>query len=136
MTGTAKHRVLIVDDERVISDTLFKIYTQAGYEARAVYSAEAAIELVRAEHWIPQFTLVDVNLPGMNGIDLAILLKAECPDCRISLFSGQAMTANLLASAEEQGHTFHILAKPVHPADLLNITSERLASGSVTPLVH
>ena len=126
MAGSAVHRVLIVDDERVISDTLLKIFIQAGYDVRAVYSAEGAMEVVRTTHWIPQFTLVDVHLPGMSGIDLAILLKAECPDCKVSLFSGHASTSDLLEAAARDGHVFDVMAKPVHPTDLLKLASERL----------
>jgi hypothetical protein len=41
------------------------------------------------------------------------------PACKILLFSGQAATADLLEKARAQGHQFEILAKPVHPQDLL-----------------
>jgi DNA-binding NtrC family response regulator len=134
MAGSAVHRVLIVDDERVISDTLLTIFTKAGYETRAVYSAEEAIDVVRATGWIPQFTVVDVHLPGMTGIDLAILLKAECPDCKVSLFSGQPSTSVLLEAAAREGHVFEVLAKPVPPTELLSIASRHLAFLSTMPL--
>ena len=41
------------------------------------------------------------------------------PNCKILLISGQAATADLLERARAQGHEFEILAKPVHPTDLL-----------------
>jgi CheY-like chemotaxis protein len=56
----------------------------------------------------------------MNGIDLAVLLKAEYPSCRLILFSGHIETGDLLESALKGGHAFDILAKPVHPTELLN----------------
>jgi CheY-like chemotaxis protein len=130
MAGPAVHRVLVVDDEPVIADTLLKIFSKAGYEARAVHSAEEAILLVITAQWVPHFTLVDVHLPGMNGIDLAILLRAECPDCRISLFSGQTSTSALLDAAASEGHFFEVLAKPVHPSDLLNLALNRVSTDS------
>jgi DNA-binding NtrC family response regulator len=85
-------------------------------------------------NWTPQLTVVDVDLPGMNGIDLAILLKAECPDCRILLFSGQPSTADLLVTAASDGHVFEFLEKPVHPVELLSIASRQLAPASTTRL--
>ena len=130
MAGPIRHKVLIVDDERVIANTLLTIFTNAGYDVRAVYSAEEAIAVVRKAHWVPQFTLVDVHLPGMNGIDLAILLKAGCPYCEVSLISAQPSTSELLEAAAKRGHIFEILAKPVHPKELLRIASRRLASAS------
>jgi len=100
-------RVLFVDDERVIADTLAIIFRNQGYVTRAVYSAEQALELM--SDWLPDLAIIDVLLPGMNGIDLAIQLKAEYPDCRLSLFSGQALTGDLLELARQNGHSFEIL---------------------------
>ena len=116
-----------MDDERVVSDTLCRIFAHAGYEVRALSSAEQALELVRMNRWIPQFTLLDVHMPGMNGVELAILLKAECPDCQITLLSGYAGTADLLDAAAHAGHVFRAMPKPVHPSELLSLAAERLA---------
>ncbi|MGA7887166.1 MAG: hypothetical protein WCA44_15605, partial [Acidobacteriaceae bacterium] len=55
----------------------------------------------------------------LNGIDAAIQIRAMLPGCKILLFSGQAATADLLERVRQQGHEFEILAKPVHPQDLL-----------------
>jgi CheY-like chemotaxis protein len=61
----------------------------------------------------------DVIMPDMNGIEAAIRIRKALPGCKILLFSGQAATADLLEKARAQGHEFEILAKPVHPQDLL-----------------
>ena len=58
-------------------------------------------------------------MPGITGIEAAIEIRAQFPFCRILLFSGLAATADLLEKARAQNHEFEILAKPVHPADLL-----------------
>ena len=58
-------------------------------------------------------------MPGMTGIEVAIIVRTQLPDCKILLFSGQAATAELLEKAKAQGHEFEILSKPLHPADLL-----------------
>ncbi|SEG66309.1 Response regulator receiver domain-containing protein [Bryocella elongata] len=110
-------RVLIVDDERVITDTLVTIFSARGYVTRGVYSAEEAHAVI--QDWPPDLAIIDVRLPRMNGIDFAILLKAECPGCRLTLFSGHTSTAELLEFAESQGHHFDIVAKPIHPEQLL-----------------
>lgn len=112
-----KARVLVVDDERVIADTLAIILNQHGYEASAVYTGTAAVERARAVH--PDLIISDVIMPDMNGIEAAIHIRGFLPECKILLFSGQAATADLLENARAQGHEFEILAKPVHPQDLL-----------------
>jgi CheY-like chemotaxis protein len=116
-TAPSKPRVLVADDEQVIANTLAIILNQAGFEARAVYSGEKALEML--ESFQPNMLISDVIMTGMTGIEAAIETRARMPNCKILLFSGQAATADLLEKARAQGHEFEILAKPVHPTDLL-----------------
>jgi CheY-like chemotaxis protein len=115
--ATTKPKVLVADDERVIADTLSMILNQSGFEARAVYSGEKALEL--APTFEPDMLISDVIMADLNGIDAAIQIRALLPGIKILLFSGQAATADLLEKARTQGYEFEILAKPVHPQDLL-----------------
>jgi len=115
--NNSKPRVLVVDDERVIADTLAIILNQHGYDATAVYTGTAAVE--RARSIKPDLVISDVIMPDMNGIDAAVRIRGFLPSCKILLFSGQAATADLLENARGHGHEFEILAKPVHPQDLL-----------------
>ena len=113
----ARKKVLVVDDERVIADTLATILTQAGFDASAVYNAPDAIQHAKTHQ--PDLIISDVIMGEMNGIQAAIKIRAMLPKTKILLFSGQASTADLLDEARQQGHEFEILAKPVHPQDLL-----------------
>ena len=112
-----KPKVLVVDDERVIADTLAMILNQSGFDARAVYSGERALEL--ATTFAPDMLISDVIMADLNGIDAAIQIRALLPRIKILLFSGQAATADLLEKARARGYEFEIMAKPVHPQDLL-----------------
>lgn len=111
-------KVLVVDDEQVIANTLAMILNQSGFEARAVYSGEKAVEL--ASTYKPDMLITDVIMADLNGIDAAIRIRSLLPNIKILLFSGQAATADLLEKARAQGYEFEILAKPVHPQDLLS----------------
>ncbi len=117
MDNKPKPRVLVVDDERVIADTLAIILNQHGFDASAAYTGNGAVERARAIR--PDLIISDVIMPDMNGIEAAINIRGFLPNCKILLFSGQAATADLLENARAQGHEFEILAKPVHPQDLL-----------------
>jgi CheY-like chemotaxis protein len=118
MPDTTKPKVLVADDEKVIADTLAMILNQSGFQARAVYSGEQALEL--APEFKPDMLITDVLMLELNGIQAAIRIRALLPSIKILLFSGQAATADLLEKAHAQGYDFEILAKPVHPHDLLN----------------
>ncbi len=121
--------VLVVDDESVIADTVVKILNLSGYAAVAAYDADEALETALIAP--PSLLITDVILPGKNGIELAITIKRIYPECKTLLFSGQASTADLMASANRAGYRFTLLNKPVPPQKLLEIVEENLGNSVV-----
>jgi CheY-like chemotaxis protein len=117
MPGQKKFRVYVVDDEEVIAKTLAKILDMSGFSAIAFTNPLEALSASKTDE--PDLLLSDVMMPQLSGIQLAIQLQQQVPKCKVLLFSGQAATADLLASARKDGHDFYLLPKPVHPADLL-----------------
>jgi len=109
--------IYVVDDELVIASTLALILQQSGFVAIPFTNPLKALEKARLD--APDLLITDVMMPQLSGIDLAIQLQEVCPNCKVLLFSGQAATAELLREAQEQGHNFNVLAKPIHPNDLL-----------------
>ena len=114
--GEALH-IFVVDDEKVISDTLAVILRLNGFAATSFTNPLEALNDTPSGS--PDLLVSDVVMPELSGIDLAIRIKEKYPNCKILLFSGQAATSDLLRSARERGHEFDLLTKPVHPADLL-----------------
>ena len=112
-----KPRILIVDDEKSIANTLVMVFNIKGYDAIAAFSAEEAVEAV--ENFEPDIVLSDVIMGKMTGVDLAIYLSRARPDCRVILFSGQAATSGILDEAHRKGHDFRLLPKPIHPDKLI-----------------
>ena len=116
-------RVLVVDDEALIADTIVMILNRNGFEAEAVYSGTQAIETARRNR--PQLVLSDVLMPQVDGVEAAIQIREILPETRIVLFSGQSATVEILARARARGHEFELLPKPIHPIKLI----ERLREG-------
>jgi len=114
-----KPRVLVVDDERVIADSLAAILNCSGFDAIAKYGGIDAIEFLQQE--CPDIVLSDVVMPDLNGLDVADAVRTSCPGTRIVLISGNAATPNLLEHALPDGPPFELLAKPIHPTHLLRI---------------
>ena len=114
-----KNRVLVVDDESSVADTLAQILNFRGYEAASVYSLAQAFAWLES-NGICDAVISDVVMDGaMSGIDLAIKLGSVSPQCKVLLISGNNLTADLLKAAGQQGHTFKVLPKPVHPDVIL-----------------
>jgi CheY-like chemotaxis protein len=120
--GPRRLDVLIVDDERIIADTLATILSRSGYSVKTAYEGITALQLAHAHH--PSLVISDVVMPGMSGVELALTLKCTIPECKVLLFSGQAATVDLLDQARRMGHEFAIVTKPVHPTDMLRRVSE------------
>lgn len=123
-TSAYRPVVLVVDDESAIADTLTEILSRSGYAAMTAYDANEALETALVTP--PEMLITDVILPGMSGIELAIKMRRIFPDCKILLFSGQAATVDLLATARGGGHHFNLLHKPIHPKELLMRVAESL----------
>jgi CheY-like chemotaxis protein len=110
-------RILVVDDEALIADTIVQILNRNGFIAEAAYSGKEAIEM--AHRHCPELVLSDVLMPNVDGVEAAIQIRELCPDTRIVLFSGQSATVEILARARERGHNFELLPKPIHPTQLI-----------------
>jgi CheY-like chemotaxis protein len=111
-------RVFVVDDEPVIASTLAAILKMHGYSATFFTSPQEALAAARLE--APDLVTSDVAMPGISGIELAIQMRAQYPNCKILLFSGQASTLDLMEGARAQGYDFRLLQKPVFPSAFLS----------------
>jgi CheY-like chemotaxis protein len=111
------NKVLVVDDQRVLADTLAIILSKAGFKATAAYSGNEAVEA--AKNLQPDCIISDVNMPDMNGVDAMILVRRFLPRCKVLLFSGNFAAAALLENARDRGHHFEFQAKPIYPANLI-----------------
>jgi CheY-like chemotaxis protein len=110
-------QIFVVDDEPVIASTLATILQMNGFSAKFFTSPLEALTAARLK--APDLLISDVTMPGISGIDLAMKMRAQYPKCKILLFSGHPATVGLIKEARAQGHEFHLLLKPVPPAELL-----------------
>jgi CheY-like chemotaxis protein len=115
--GATGPSILVVDDHRSIADTTSAILNRSGFRAVATYDGRTALHLTEVLR--PDYVLTDVMMPSMNGIELAIAVRRIQPETTIVLFSGQAVTKDLLEEARKEGYEFDLLLKPIHPEDLI-----------------
>jgi CheY-like chemotaxis protein len=116
-------KILVIDDEITIADSLAEILSDHGFEVMAAYDGPEAI--AKAREICPDVVLCDVVMPQLNGVDTVIAIRQICPNARIFLFSGQAGTTDILKNARAQGHSFELLPKPMHPEELLSRLSRK-----------
>ncbi|MCE5334516.1 MAG: response regulator [Desulfobacteraceae bacterium] len=70
-------RILVVEDETHIRKMMEAAFSRSGFEVHCVGSAEDALEFVETRRYMIFF--LDLNLPGMNGIDLCRLIRKDNP---------------------------------------------------------
>jgi CheY-like chemotaxis protein len=122
-----KPLVYVVDDEEVIASTLALILSFNGLSTQAFTQPFLALQAARSN--APDLLISDVVMPQMSGVELAIQVKKQCPDCKVLLISGQVYRVEY-ELARENG--FALLTKPVHPTDLLKQIQTLIA---VTPTI-
>jgi CheY-like chemotaxis protein len=110
-------RVLIVDDEEIIANSLVNILIDKGFAATAAYNGDQALELATSVE--PDVLLSDVVMPGISGVELASRLIGLLPSCRVVLYSSNAVVTNLLKAPGATNYPFKLLAKPIHPDELI-----------------
>ncbi len=112
-----KHKILVVDDERAIAETLATILENRGYKTATAYSGEEAVQM--ACSFQPDCIVSDVQMGTMNGIEAVIEVSRALPCCKLLLISGNAGYGDVLERARAKGFYFELLLKPVPPAELL-----------------
>jgi CheY-like chemotaxis protein len=121
-------RILIVDDERMIADTLSAIFRGAGYETYTAYNGQLGLDAARALS--PELVLSDVSMPEMDGVSMAMEIRRSQPEVRVLLHSAQSGSSDLLRSARENGFDFELLEKPMPPAEIMRKVAEELKSST------
>ena len=113
-------RVLLLDDERVIVDTLCIILNRHGFAARGAYTHAQAVQAAR-EFQPNVFITGMVNCCEKNGCETAAEIVDLFKDCRVFIFSGSGYEWAVKTAKEyrKHGYEFSVHPKPVHPQDLL-----------------
>ena len=120
-------RVLIVDDDRLVADTLSLIFMKSGFDARTSYSADEALHCAR--EFFPNLLLCDVTMPGRDGLSLVCDVTRELPSCRIIVLT--AFYSNIKSVREQASKLARpvgILTKPCQPSELLREAAALLAT--------
>lgn len=113
-----KQRILVVDDDRMVADTLNLIFQAHGYECEAAYSAADGLQ--RARLFAPGLLLCDVTMPFETGLQLADKLYAEQPNCKVLMFSAYASNAAKVQDhASLNNRSLKLLNKPCRPEQIL-----------------
>lgn len=118
------HHLLLVDDDRLILTTMASALTDAGYLVTTAESADEAQDWLTEGHRRPELVILDVHMPGTDGLTLAQRLREldHIPFMMLSAYSDQAT----VAQATQRGALCYAV-KPITPAQLIPLIETALA---------
>ena len=123
-------KVLLLEDDKILSQTLYEILTQNGFEVTAVEQGEEAIELTYSNNY--DIYLFDINLPDINGIDILKSLK-DANDQTPAIFISANEDIQTIAKGFEVGAEDYI-KKPFMPEELLVRLNAKLSKKMI--IIH
>lgn len=116
-------RILIVDDEREICLLLARLMQNEGLEALQAYDGETAVKLVRVEE--PEVMLVDISMPGLNGLEVLKRVKELDPDLPVVMITAHAEIQGAVKAMKAGAHDY--LAKPFNHNEVIRVVRRALA---------
>jgi len=115
--------ILIIDDDDQLRISFHKLLSEEGYTAEGAASGEAGLEIVRNQS--PDLVILDVRLPGMNGLEIARCVGERWPDIPVILISGKP-PPGIRERVKALG-LIGFLRKPFSPAQLVELVEMALA---------
>jgi two-component system alkaline phosphatase synthesis response regulator PhoP len=122
MTGNSK--ILVIDDELTIRQTLARILQQAGYEVTTAENGEQALAFLKTTEF--DLVYMDIRMPGLAGLDVLNLIHAGNPNLPVVLFTAQPDLRSAV-EALRRGATDYLL-KPLKPEIILERTAKILTA--------
>jgi DNA-binding response OmpR family regulator len=122
MKSTGK--ILIIDDEVVLRQTLARVLQQAGFEATSAENAEQALAFLKSTAF--DLVYMDLRMPGLHGLDALKLIHEQYPTLPVVLFTAQP-DINSAVEALRNGATDYLL-KPLKPQVIIERTQSILAA--------
>ena len=117
-----KPRILVVDDELIVRESLLHWFEEENYEVDTAESAEEALRKLKAGKF--DVYLLDMKMPGMSGIELLEKIKEVDPDAIVILITAFASVQTAIKALKEGAYDY--LTKPVDPDELNHILQNAL----------
>ncbi|HAE58352.1 MAG TPA: hypothetical protein DCG54_02295 [Anaerolineae bacterium] len=110
-----KNNILIVDDEPIARQSLSDILRLEGHNVVSVASGEAAVDYLR--NYAVDLMIVDLKMPGMNGLDVIQVANQLTPDAQIILLTAYGSMESAVEALRQRVHDY--LLKPASPNQII-----------------
>lgn len=132
MSDTLKGRILVVDDEPGIRDSLAMLLTDVGYEVSTAVDGFDA--LLRLKTFVPDVIISDLNMPQMSGFELLSVLRRRFPEISVTAMSGAYDSGDLVPGGVI-ADAFYAKGRH-HPEELLRIIADLVQTSELRAVSH
>lgn len=122
ITSEKQISLLVVDDEKVVRDIIYRYFTKKGYDVLTTRNGQEALLL--GSQGMFDVIILDVNMPGMNGLEVLHQLKTKYPDATVIMLTGVADPETVIQSTAEGMGATAFLKKPCELTELQKIINE------------
>ena len=120
--GWQNGRILIVDDELIVRDSLQKWFDSEGYDTGAMASGREALTAIQKTQW--DLALLDIKMPGMDGMELQKKLREVDPELTVIIMTGYASVETAVQALKAGAYDY--VTKPIDPDELIHLVNNAL----------
>ncbi|MGE5432871.1 MAG: sigma-54-dependent transcriptional regulator [Syntrophomonadaceae bacterium] len=118
----SKQSILIVDDEKIVRESLYHWFIEEGYDVDTAEDAEAALRIIEKGKY--ELMLVDMKMPGMNGLELLDKVKEIDLDTIFILITAFASVPTAIKALKNGAYDY--ITKPIDPDELAHIVEKAI----------
>lgn len=117
-----EHRILVIDDDKAFTEIFSQVLASEGYSVEVAYSSEEALEVLKDDFF--GLIIIDIGLPGMDGLELITKINKTDPDMRKIILTGNSSMENITKALKGGAHEY--LTKPVQIEEVKDVLRKQL----------
>jgi DNA-binding response OmpR family regulator len=129
---TSAKKILLVDDDRFLLDMYALKFGKAGYDVRTADSTDGGLKILHEEGYVPDIMLVDIVMPGMDGLELVSTARKErlAPDAIVCMLTNQGSSDDI-SRAKKLNVDSYIVKATTIPSEVLREVEKIIAAKKV-----
>src|SRR5512140_14880 len=128
--STAARKILVVDDDRALRHALTTLLRRAGFSVSGAGEGKLALRRLQTNHY--DLALLDVGLPGMNGLEVLAQIAGKSPRPKVIIMTTDGTPPNVLRAVREQAYRF--ITKPFPPDSIVEMVENAMECDSPAPI--
>jgi DNA-binding NtrC family response regulator len=129
MPKTPVLKILIVDDEYIVHETLTGFIREFGHQSDSAHDGTTAIQMIETQNY--DLALIDVRMPGIDGLELLEKIDRQIPPLKVIIMTGHG--DSVMSEKAKSLGAYNFVIKPIRLTDFMGMLDEICAEKSSAP---